>query len=264
MSKHFFTFAIIAVFALASIPCFSQLPAGSRGNPQHNAGGGLFGALSNVMDANAFAGSDFCVQVSAAITALGSAGTVDARGVSSTSCSSTLSIPSNITVLLPAGAVTFNGNPGIKITGPGVTLRGAGLWVSGSAQTILQSNPLATPPYYALIENQDTSIHQNTSADNLIIEDLDLNGNNKGSFGVFLPSSFNLNMRNVHVHQFTAAGILCLGGDNSLHDVVVDHSGLDGVVWGFDGNIDGLSSSGRTQTEAAGTSLLEVLCIRES
>ena len=76
-----------------------------------------------------FPGSDPCVQIGNALTALPSTGgVINAQGFqgSLTACASTLTINKPVVIWLGASSWTFNGNPGISVTSGDVQLLGIG------------------------------------------------------------------------------------------------------------------------------------------
>ena len=191
--------------------------------------------------------SDPCAQISTAIGSLPLAqgGTIDARGFTatqlSTACASTLTIDRPITLLMPNGTMTFNGNPGIQITAPHVVIQcpASNAYQGGSA--VLSSG--AAGPLIA--EFYDYTQHSGTlhGVDDLQVLNCDLNGNNIGTFGIFAPTSYTDRYHGLHVHLFTGAGIFGGSAQGDMQNVIVDFNGADGVVWGQDGHIYGLSQS---------------------
>ena len=197
---------------------------------------------NGVLNAATYSGSDACARMNAATTAAVAAGmsVVSGEGfVGNQACAATMTIAPKIHYILPAGTWTFNGSPGISLSGPGATIECNGLFPNGVSPTRLQSG-VAAP----LIASYDVSFHGAGSADGLRIRGCELSGNNVGTFGVFIPGAYAADLSELDVHGFTAAGILSLGANTQLHNVNSHDNGGDGVVWGFDGNVDGYSAAG--------------------
>ena len=186
---------------------------------------------------------DPCAQINAAIGALPAAGgTVDARGFApGQTCNATLTANKPVTILFGAGTWTFNGSPGINISAPNVVIACAAAAPQQSTATTLLSGtaaPLIANLADALVNNGNYH-----TADGTQVLDCTLDGGNVGTFGIFAPAVYGMKIRGVHARAFTGANILAIGGQNDIFNTVSDTSGGDGVVWGADGHISGMSRS---------------------
>ncbi len=187
--------------------------------------------------------SDPCAQINAAIGALPAAGgTVDARGFApGQTCNATLTANKPVTILFGAGTWTFNGNPGINVSAPNVV-------IACPASAILQSSPttLLSGAAAPLIANFADAVSNNGNyhtADATQVLDCTLDGANRGTFGIFAPAVYSMKIHGVHARAFTAAGILALAGQNDMYNTVADTCGGDGIVWGVDSHVSGMSQS---------------------
>ena len=190
-----------------------------------------------------FPESDPCAQINAAIGALPSAGgTVDARGFGPTqTCNATLTANKPVTILFGAGGWTFNGNPGINVSAPNVVIECPASDVFNNGATTLYSG-VAAP----LIANFSDAVINNGNyhtADGTQVRNCALDGHNIGTFGIFAPAVYTMRIRGVHARAFTGANILALGGQNDMYNTVSDTSGGDGIVWGGDSHVSGLSQA---------------------
>jgi len=190
-----------------------------------------------------FPQGDPCAQINAAIGALPAAGgTVDARGYSpGQTCNAVLNANKPVTILFGAGTWTFNGNPGINITAANVVIACPAASPQQSTATSLISGTTAP-----LIANYADALQNNGNyhtADGTSVLNCDLNGANTGTFGLFAPAVYGMKIHGVHAHGFTGANLLAIAGENQMSDTVSDTSGGDGVVWGADSYISGMSQS---------------------
>ena len=190
-----------------------------------------------------FPQSDPCAQINAAIGALPAAGgTVDARGFApGQTCNATLTANKPVTILFGAGNWTFNGNPGINVSAPNVVIACPSATFQQTSATVLQSGTAA--PLIANFADALANHGNYHTADGTQVLDCTLDGTNTGTFGIFAPSVYGMKIRGVHALAFTAANIFAIGGQNDLFNTVSDSSGGDGVVWGADGHISGMSRS---------------------
>ena len=193
-----------------------------------------FTTLNNVPNAAAFPGADPCSKINAAIAAVSSGGTVDARGFAGTpqTCTTTLTLPQNVDVMLAGVHLTLNACPGINVTGPGSWLEGGSQatvgYATGYASTVIKSGS-ACPMVQGIL----------SGTDGLTISNLEMDCNSIGTFAVFLPISGDNSFENLNVHGCTVNGIFAPGGLNKMHDGFYQRAGCDGIVWGTDGTIDG-------------------------
>ncbi len=216
------------------------------GNVTPNSGN--FTAL-NVQTANGvpnpanFPQTDPCAQINAAIGSLPAAGgTVDARGFSpGQTCNATLALNKPVTLLFGVGNWTFNGNPAINVSAPNVSLECPPSSVfDGSVTTLLSG---AAAPLIANFADAEVNNGNYHTADGTQIVNCDLDGNGVGTFGIFAPAVYTMKIRGVHARAFTAANILAIGAQNDMYNTVSDTSGGDGVVWGGDSHVSGMSQS---------------------
>jgi hypothetical protein len=187
--------------------------------------------------------SDPCAKINAAIGALPAAGgTVDARGFTPGQvCNATLAANKPVTIMFGSGAWTFNGSPGINITAPNVVIACPAAASLETSPTTLTSG--AAAPLIANLADAEVNNGNYHTADGTQVLDCALDGNNIGTFGIFAPAVYSIKIRGVHARAFTAANILAIAGQGDMYNVVSDSSGGDGVVWGADGRISGMSAS---------------------
>lgn len=190
-----------------------------------------------------FPQGDPCAQINAAIGALPAAGgTVDARGFApGQTCNAVLNANKPVTILFGAGTWTFNGNPGINITAPNVVISCPAVSFQQATATTLMSGSAAP-----LIANYADALQNSGNyhtADGTQVLNCDLNGANTGTFEIFAPAVYAMKIYGVHAHGFTSANILAIAGQNDMFNTVSDTSGGDGVVWGADSYISGMSQS---------------------
>ena len=190
-----------------------------------------------------FPQSDPCAQINAAIGALPAAGgTVDARGFApGQTCNATLTANKPVTILFGAGTWIFDGNPGINVSAPNVVLACPAATFQQTSATILSSG--AAAPLIANFADALASNGNYHAADGTQVLDCTLDGANTGTFGIFAPAVYGMKIRGVHARAFTAANILAIAGQNDMFNTVSDSSGGDGVVWGADGHISGMSQA---------------------
>ncbi len=196
-----------------------------------------FTTLNNIPNAAAFPGADACAKMNGAIATLSPAGgTVDARAFTGAqSCTTTVAINVPVTLLLGGAQFTLSGNPGISIASPGVSIVGTG-WARQSATTVTK---LISGGPYPLI--QDVT----NNADGIIVKDLELDGaSNRGSIGIFDPLVANFCVNNLYVHGFSLYGLYIRGNLSCIHDSSIRLNGGTGILWGFDGVIDGATETG--------------------
>ncbi len=187
--------------------------------------------------------SDPCAKINAAIGALPAAGgTVDARGFTpAETCNAVLAINKPVTLLFGAGNWTFNGSPGINVSAPNVVIACPAAATLETSPTTLISG--AAAPLIANFADAEVNSGNYHTADATQVLDCALNGNNLGTFGIFAPAVYSMKIRGVHASAFTAANILAIAGQNDLYNTVSDTSAGDGVVWGADSRISGMSQS---------------------
>ncbi len=190
-----------------------------------------------------FPQSDPCAQINAAIGALpATGGTVDARSFApGQTCSATITANKPVTILFGAGTWTLGGSPGINISAPDVV-------IACPAAAIFQASPttLTSAAAAPLIANFADPLATNGNfhtADGTQILDCMLDGANTGTFGIFAPAAYSMRIRGVHASRFTGANIFALAAQNDLYNTVSDGSGGDGVVWGANSHISGMSQS---------------------
>ena len=190
-----------------------------------------------------FPQGDPCAQINAAIGALPAAGgTVDARGFApGQTCNAVLTANKPVTILFGAGTWTFNGNPGINISAPNVVIDCPASSVFAGGVTTLMSGVAA--PLIANLADAEINGGNYHTADATQILDCTLDGNGVGTFGIFAPAVYTMKIRGVHARAFTGANILAIGGQNDMYNTVSDTSGGDGIVWGGDSHVSGLSQA---------------------
>ena len=190
-----------------------------------------------------FPQSDPCAQINAAIGALPpQGGTVDARGFAPTqTCNASINASKPVTIWFGAGLWVFKGNPGINVSAPNVVIQCPTSSILQASTTTLTSGGA-----YPLIANfADPTMNNGNfhTADGTSVVNCALDGANVGTFGIFAPQSYSMRVNGVHVSHFTGANIVMLAAQNDMYNTVSDGSGGDGVVWGPDSHISGLSQS---------------------
>ncbi len=190
-----------------------------------------------------FPQTDPCAQINAAIGALPpQGGTVDARGFSpGQTCNTTVNANKPVTILFGAGLWVFAGNPGINITAPNVVIQCPASSILQVSTTTLTSG--AAAPLIANFADPLVNNGNFHTADGTSIVNCALDGANNGTFGIFAPAVYSMKVDGVHVSHFTGANILMLAAQNDMYNTVSDGSGGDGVVWGPDSHISGLSQA---------------------
>lgn len=187
--------------------------------------------------------TDPCAQINAAIGALPPAGgTVDARGFApGETCNTVLQINKPVTLQLGAGEWVLNGSPGINVSAPNVVISCLAATSLENSATTLTSG--AAAPLIANFADAEVNSGNYHTADGTQVLNCALNGNSVGTFGIFAPAVYSMKIHGVHASGFTGANILALAGQTDLYNTVSDTSGGDGVVWGADGHISGMSAS---------------------
>src|SRR5271166_621422 len=196
-------------------------------------------AADNVLDATKYSGSDPCAQVNAAIQALPeSGGAVDATGFTEAQ----LEIPClvSINVIVPArilfGFPTWHlyGNPGINILAGKVTIECPESSFGDLYQTYPPNFESGAP--YPLISDTVQDFH---ATDGFVIRNCYLNGKNVGTFGLFFPYGNSGQIYKTFTSNFTSVGQFTIGGQWVAESAYSCINGGDGVVWGYDGSVDG-------------------------
>lgn len=190
-----------------------------------------------------FPQTDPCAQINAAIGALPpQGGTVDARAFApNQTCNASINANKPVTILFGAGKWTFSGNPGINITAPNVVIECPTASTFQPSTTTLASGTAA--PLIANFADPVASNGNFHTADGTEVRNCALNGASLGTFGIFAPAVNTMKISGVHVSNFTGANILMLAAQNDMYNTVSDGSGGDGVVWGADSHISGMSQS---------------------
>ena len=190
-----------------------------------------------------FPQSDPCAQINAAIGALPAAGgTVDARGFAANqTCNATINANKPVTILFGAGLWVLSGNPGINVTAPNVVIACPAASILQASATKLVSG--AAAPLIANFADPVVSNGNFHTADGTQILECTLDGANTGSFGIFAPAVYSMRIHGVHASHFTGANILALAAQNDMYNTVSDGSGGDGVVWGADSHVSGMSQA---------------------
>jgi hypothetical protein len=190
-----------------------------------------------------FPQTDPCAQINAAIGALPEeGGTVDARGFApNQTCSATINANKSVRIEFGAGTWVLKGNPGINVTAPNVVIACPASAILQNSSTTLVSGTAAP-----LIANYaDPLVNHNNfhTTDATQVLNCALDGAFNGSFGIFAPAVYSMRIHGVHARNFTAANILALGAQNDMYNTVSSGSGGDGVVWGGDGHVSGMSQA---------------------
>jgi hypothetical protein len=190
-----------------------------------------------------FPQSDPCAQINAAIGALPVAGgTVDARGFApNQTCNATINANKPVTILFGSGTWVLSGNPGINVSAPNVVIACPAASIFQTSSTILMSG--AAVPLIANFADPLANNGNYHTADATQIQDCSLEGANTGTFGIFAPAVYSMRIHGVHASRFTGANILALAAQNEMYNTVSDGSGGDGVVWGADSHIAGMSQA---------------------
>jgi hypothetical protein len=190
-----------------------------------------------------FPQTDPCAQINAAIGALPSqGGTIDARGFApNQTCNASINANKPVTILFGAGYWVFNGNPGINVSAPNVVIQcPSSAILQGSATTLTSG---AAAPLIANLADPLMNNGNYHTADGTAILNCALDGENIGTFGIFAPAVYSMKVNGVHVSHFTGADILMLAAQNDIYNTVADGSGGDGIVWGADSHVSGMSQA---------------------
>lgn len=200
----------------------------------------IFGGTSFAdVDATRFAGSDPCAQVNAALATLPSyGGVIDATGFNQAQlgnpCRTTITITVPATLKFGPASWTFAGNPGITIRSPRVTIT---CQHAGEADIYgIYPATLYSAGAYPLIADTLPSVH---GTDEFAIHNCALDGNGVGTFGLFFPYGFSGLVDQSTTRSFTSAGQLILDGHWTAFGNSSASNGGDGVVWSYDGVVDG-------------------------
>ena len=190
-----------------------------------------------------FPQTDPCAQINAAIGALPpQGGTVDARGFTpNQTCSATITANKAVTILFGSGTWVLSGNPGISVTAPNVVIECPASSTFQASTTTITSGTAA--PLIANFADPLANNGNYHTADGTTVLNCALNGANTGTFGIFAPAVYTMKISGVHVSNFTGANILALAAQNDMYNTVSDGSAGDGVVWGADSHISGMSQS---------------------
>jgi len=190
-----------------------------------------------------FPQTDPCAQINAAIGALPpQGGTVDARGFTpNQTCNTTINAVKPIVLLFGPGTWTFNATPGIDVSAPNVVIDCMSSTFQQASPTTLLSG--AAAPLIANLADALLNNGNYHTADGTQVRGCTLDGAGIGTFGIFAPAVYSVRLSGLHVRNFTAANILSLAAQNDLYNTVSDSSGGDGVVWGADSHVSGMSQS---------------------
>jgi len=209
------------------------------------------------LPAMAWTGVDGCAQLNAIIAALPTrGGYVDATSLTGVqTCDVSMNIDRPVRIQFGSSVWILNSDPGIHIStyGP-VILEGVGFeynYVPSSPQgTVLKSGGAS-----ALILDSGSQGSQ--------IINLELDGNNTGTFGFLSSLAGGMVWQSVHIHNFVYAGLIALGGVNTYHDLMINDNGGDGIVVANDITMDGNTQLARNRGAgfhalAGGTRLTDV------
>ena len=156
-------------------------------------------------------------------------------------CNATITANKPVRLLFGAGTWTLNGNPGINVSAPNVVIEcTASAGLQSTATTLLSGS--AAP----LIANFADAVASNGNyhtADGTEVLNCSLDGAHTGTFGIFAPAVYSMKIRGVHARAFTGANILAMAAQNDLYNTVSDTSDGDGIVWGADGHVSGMSQA---------------------
>jgi hypothetical protein len=230
-------------------------PASPLGSYQIYGSATSLASIPGVLSATAFPGAECGAQISAAINAMPSTGgTVDARGyVPNTTCTTPILASKPVHLLFGPGVITLSPTPGDQVAG--IKVSAPNVVIECTASTALQLAPtgtvLTSGTAVPLIGNfADAEVSPGYpgsnayhTSDGTEVVNCDLNGNSIGTFGIFAPNVYTMKVRGNHVRGFASSDIFMLGGQNNLDTTITDSAGGDGVVWGVDGHITGLSQS---------------------
>ncbi len=194
---------------------------------------GTFSVLDGIPNAAAFAGTDACAKINAAVGSLpATGGAVDARGFQgAATCAATLLLDRPVHIHLGAVQLTLQGNPGISVTSyEPVVVEGDGWeynYTPGSGKgTVLISGSAA--PLIVDNSSQGSQFHN-----------LELFGNGLGTFAYFGLANGTV-FDGVHAHGFQYTGIFAPGGMVHFRGhTMINANGGDGLVGGGDIDIEG-------------------------
>jgi hypothetical protein len=195
--------------------------------------------VNGVVNAASYPGADWSVATNAAIAAAPSGGKVSLLGFTAAqlAAAGSVTVAANkpIKLVMPPGALVFNGNPGISITANGVHIEGQGSVIA--SQNLYDVSPTILKSGSASILVQDTA---QSGTD---IRNVELDGNNVGLIGVYHPYGGEINTVRLRVERFQYQGLYLTSGLPRIHDCYVAHNGGDGIWFGSDGQIDGYCES---------------------
>ena len=176
-----------------------------------------------------------CDQLTTELAGLPSfGGTVDVTGFGNSTCNKTISISVPAKILFGGATWTFNGNPGISVNSPKVIIECLQS-SEGDIYGVVPPNLQSGGPY-PLIADTNPSGH---GTDGFTIESCYLDGKGIGAFGLFFPYGNAGQIYKTITRGFTSAGQFILGGQWIAYANSSALNGGDGVVWGYDGEIDG-------------------------
>ena len=195
----------------------------------------------SALPAQASTGIDGCAQLNAMIAALPTrGGYIDATSLTGVqACDVSINIDRPVRIQFGSAVWVLNSDPGIYIStyGP-VILEGVGFeynYVPSSPQgTVLRSGS-ASP----LILDSGSQGSQ--------FMNLDIDGNNTGTFGFLSSLAGGMVWQSVHIHNFLYAGLVALGGVNTYHDLMTNDNGGDGIVVANDITMDGNTQLARNR-----------------
>ena len=161
-------------------------------------------------------------------------GIVDVSSYGTSSCDQTVDVNKPITIFFGASRWTFNGNPGIKIDAPKVTFE-CSQASEGDIYALLSANLMSGGPYPLVAD----TVESDHGTDGFTIRNCYLEGNGIGTFGLFFPYGNSGQIYETVTRGFTSAGQLIIGGQWVAYGNSSAGNGGDGVVWAYDGEIDG-------------------------
>jgi hypothetical protein len=191
------------------------------------------------VDATRFPGSDPCAQVNAALATLPPyGGVIDATGFNQVQlgnpCHTTITVSVPATLKFGPVSWTIAANPGINIKSPRVAIT---CQHAGEADIYgLYPATLYSGGAYPLISDTVASAH---GTDEFAIHNCALDGHGMGTFGLFFPYGFAGIIDQSTTRSFTAAGQFILDGHWTAYGNSSASNGGDGVVWSYDGVVDG-------------------------
>jgi hypothetical protein len=179
--------------------------------------------------------ADPCAELNSTIASMApNGGHVDATGFGSNPvCNVTLEVNVPVTIDFGEAIWTFNGRPGIHLSASGpVTLKGVPFQYAYSPSQSPGGGTVFVSGVPAPLILDDWSLGNHFS-------NMELNGDKVGTFGFLGPLSGGMVWSNVHIHHFSYAGLIALGGVNTYHDMLVNSNGSDGLVITSDSVMDG-------------------------